>query len=226
MRVCLIEDHPDLASLIQKGMKSRDISVDIFGSEEDGLAALELFEFDAVVLDLGLPDQDGMSVLKTLRAEHPSVPVIILTARVGIPDIVGGLDAGADDYMTKPFEMDVLAARLRALLRRPRESLGTTLNVANVQLDCGTREVRVDGKGIPMPRRETEGLELLMRRVGQAVPKTAIEQNLYGLGETLSSNSVEVLIHRLRRRLKAANAKAVVETRYGIGYALIAEENS
>lgn len=218
MRVKLIEDHLELAALIKKGLEARDFRVDISSTGESGLEAVEALDFDAVILDLGLPDQDGMVVLRTLRRKHPSIPVLVLTSRVRISDVVDGLDAGADDYMTKPFEMRELEARLRALLRRPSTALGNVLSVGDIAFDTGARQVRIGGAGITMSRREMEVLELLMRRADRTVPKSLIEDNLYGMGETLSSNSVEVLIHRLRRRLHDAGSNAAIETVHGVGY--------
>jgi DNA-binding response OmpR family regulator len=218
MRVKLIEDHSELAALIKKGLEARDFRVDISATGENGLEALEALNFDAVILDLGLPDQDGLVVLQSLRRKHPSIPVLILTSRVRISDVVDGLDAGADDYMTKPFEMRELEARLRALLRRPSTALGTILSVGDIEFDAGARQVRIGGSTVTMSRREMEVLELLIRRADRTVPKSLIEDNLYGMGETLSSNSVEVLIHRLRRRLQDAGSNAAIETVHGVGY--------
>jgi len=224
MRVKLIEDHLELATLIRKGLEARDFHVDISRTGENGLEALKDLDFDAVILDLGLPDQDGMAVLRTMRRKHPSLPVLVLTSRVRISDVVEGLDAGADDYMTKPFEMRELEARLRALLRRPSTALGTILSAGDIEFDAGARQVRIDGHGVTMSRREMEVLELLMRRADRTVPKSLIEDNLYGRGETLSSNSVEVLIHRLRRRLDDARSNATIETVHGVGYMITSKD--
>ena len=172
------------------------------------------------VLDLGLPDRDGMDVLSELRRADSVTPVIILTARDAIDDRVTGLDRGADDYLLKPFAMKELAARLRALLRRPGRLLGSVLNIANVSFDTSVRQVKVSDKAISVSRRETAALELLMRRAGEVVTKKSLEDVLYGLTSDVNPNAVEAVISRLRKRLESAEAQCVVHTLRGIGYLL------
>jgi len=221
MRIQLVEDHPQLASLIKKGLESADFQVDVFRTGKDALEAHDFTQFDAMILDLGLPDTDGLKVLDKLRKNQKSLPILILTSRVQIGEVVKGLDQGADDYMTKPFAMEELLARLHALLRRPGTVLGKALITDNLELDTGAREVRVDGSPVRLSPREIEALELLMRRSGKVVPKTAMESSLYGMSETLSSNSVEVIVHRLRRKIEAAGADCAIKTVHGVGYMLI-----
>lgn len=223
MHILLIEDHDRLAALIRKGLESAGFTVDTCSEGADGLAAIELSHFGAVILDLGLPDMDGMEVLRKLRTADNSVPVLILTARIGVNERVQGLDAGADDYLTKPFDMNELIARIRALLRRPTSLLGKILNIGNLTFDTGAREISIEGSHVMLSPRETSLLELLIRRGGKVVPKNQLEDNLYGMGETVSSNSLEVLVHRLRKKLQDSGAEVNIHTVRGVGYMLTGE---
>lgn len=223
MRILLIEDHARLAELIAKGLGAAGIGVDRFGRADHGMAALEANPYDAVVLDLGLPDRDGLQVLKAARRRGNSVPILILTSRVQVADRVRGLDSGADDYMVKPFAMEELVARLRALMRRPADALGHVMKAGNIRFDIGGRCVEIDRRPFLLSPREMDLLEHLMRRVGKVVSKSFLEANLYGAEEDLSSNSVEVLLHRLRKKLVSANAGATIHTVRGVGYMLAPE---
>jgi DNA-binding response OmpR family regulator len=220
MRILLIEDHRRLADSITKGLAGFGIGVDAFQTAEDGLNAFKSSAYNAVILDLGLPDRDGLDVLSEMRKIISSTPILILTARDGIDARVTGLDAGADDYVVKPFAMTELAARLRALLRRPGHALGNVLEVGNLQLHTFPRQVTVNGTAVRFPVREVEALELLMRREGQVVSKGAFEDSLYGLTKSITPNSIEVLISRLRRRLDSIGADCSIHTFNGIGYLL------
>ena len=220
MRVLLIEDHMRLAESISKGLAGLGFGVDAFQTAGDGLNAFRSIVYDAIILDLGLPDRDGIDVLTELRQRGASAPILILTARDGIDSRVKGLDAGADDYVVKPFAMTELAARLRALLRRPGQPLGGLLVVGNLQLQTTSRQVLVNGATVRFPMREVDTLELLMRREGQVVAKETLEDSLYGLTKSVTPNSIEVLISRLRRRLNSVGANCSILTLYGIGYLL------
>ena len=166
-----------------------------------------------------LPDRDGSRSQRN-KARNSSAPILILTARDGIEDRVTGLDTGADDYVVKPFAMTELAARLRALLRRPGQALAEILSVGNLQLHASSRQVTINGASIHISVREVEALELLMRREGQVVAKNSLEDSLYGLTRNVSQNSIEVLISRLRRRLNSIGAGCSIHTFHGIGYLL------
>lgn len=220
MRVLLFEDHGRLSDSIAKGLAGLGFGVDAFQTAGDGLNAFKAIGYDAIILDLGLPDRDGFDVLSDIRQRDRSVPILILTARDGIDARVTGLDAGADDYLVKPFAMKELAARLRALLRRPGQALGDMLTVGNLQLQTSSRQVTVSQKTVRFPVREVQALEILMRREGQIVAKNTMEDSLYGLGKNVTPNSIEVLISRLRRRLVSAGAECSIHTLYGIGYLL------
>jgi len=220
MRVLLIEDNLRLAGFVALGLDKAGFAVDAMHSAADAEAALAAARYDVVVLDIGLPDASGLSVLAGLRGRGEPVPVLVLSARDGVEDRVGALNRGADDYLLKPFAMEELVARLRALLRRPGESLDAVLNRGNVAFDTTTREVAVAGEPISLSRRERDALELLMRRFGKVVSKDAIEAAIYAFDDELTSNAIEVLIHRLRKRMQQAGATVHVHTLRGIGYLL------
>jgi DNA-binding response OmpR family regulator len=220
MRVLVIEDHQRLARLIVAGLAGFGIGADAFATAEEGVSAMRSISYDALVLDLGLPDRDGLDVISELRASASRIPILILTARDGIDERVEGLDRGADDYLLKPFAMKELAARLRALLRRPGGPLGTTINIANMSLDTSVRQVKVDGQVVAISRRELDALEILMRRAEQVVSKRVLEDSIYGLSEDVTPNTIEALVSRLRRRLEALRAGVSIHTLRGVGYLL------
>jgi DNA-binding response OmpR family regulator len=225
MRILVVEDHERFAGFIKTGLDKEGFTVDLTTSASDGDAAFAAVKYDAVVLDLGLPDADGLSLLKEWRNQGSSTPVLILTARDGVDDRVTGLNAGSDDYMLKPFAMEELTARLRALLRRPGGTLGAVIEVGNLVFDSTAREVRVNDTSLAISRREMAVLEHLMRRAGRVVPKDVLEDKIYGFDEEVSSNSVEVHVSRLRKRLAASDANVSVHTIRGVGYLLSVDED-
>jgi DNA-binding response OmpR family regulator len=225
VRILLVEDHERFASFVKDGLESGGFTVDLVLTAGNGDAAVQTVKYDVIVLDLGLPDQDGLEVLKKWRDDGDETPVLVLTARDAVEDRVKGLNAGADDYMLKPFAMEELVARVRALLRRPGGVLGTVLEEGNIELDTTAREVRVAQKTISISRREMEVLEQLLRRKGRVVPKDVLEDKIYGFDEEVSSNSVEVHVSRLRKRLTSSGASVVVHTIRGVGYMLSANED-
>ncbi len=220
MRILLLEDQDRLARTIVEELREFGFGVDAFGTAADGLNATKSLEYDAIILDLGLPDRDGLDVISELRQRNVGLPILILTARDGVDDRVAGLDRGGDDYLPKPFAMKELAARLRALLRRPGRALGAVLESGNLRLDTVLRQVAVDGRAAAISRREIGALELLMRRADQVVSKRALEDTLYGLNDTVTPNTVEVLISRLRKQLDEIGADCSIHTLRGIGYLL------
>lgn len=226
MRLLLVEDHERFAAFIKTGLEKEGFTVDAVTTAGNADAAFAAVTYDAVVLDLGLPDADGLTVLKAWRDQGSSTPVLILTARDGVDDRVKGLNSGGDDYLLKPFEMQELVARIRALLRRPGGTLGTVIEVGNIAFDTSGREVRIADKPVAISRREMGVLEHLMRRAGRVVPKDVIEDKIYGFDEEVSSNSVEVHVSRLRKRLVSSNADCAVHTIRGVGYLLSVEEEN
>jgi DNA-binding response OmpR family regulator len=220
MRVLVIEDEQRIAEILKNGLDRAGFAVDVVDRLSDAQEALALTSYDVAILDLGLPDGDGLKLLAELRPVPNRIPILVLTARDAVEDRVGGLDAGADDYMVKPFAMAELIARTKALLRRPGGALGVTLQAGNVVLDTVGRDVRVGNAVLQLPRRECAILEHLMRRQGRVVPKTVLEEKLYGIDDELESNAVPVHVHHLRRKLQDAAATAEIHTVRGVGYLL------
>jgi DNA-binding response OmpR family regulator len=218
MRLLLVEDNETLSALLQKGLVVAGFAVDVVRTVAEALDGLATTRFSAVVLDLGLPDGDGYSVLQYLRGKGDSTPVLILTARGAVDDKVKGFQRGADDYLGKPFALEELVARLQALLRRPGVLLGAALKLGHLTFDTAARELTVDGRLHFVPPREAAVLEVLLRRSGRVVPKQVIEDQLYGLSDEVSSNAVEVYVHRLRKQLSEAGAGVEIHTIRGVGY--------
>jgi DNA-binding response OmpR family regulator len=218
MRLLLIEDNQRLADYLGTALQNGGFAIDHVTTTADAESALSATHYDTILLDLGLPDMDGLVWLGHQRRRQMTRPVLVLTARDSLEDLVAGLNQGADDYLRKPFELDELIARVRALLRRPGEALGVKLTAGNVMLNTSEREVSVAGEPVEFGRREIDGLELLMRRTGRVVPKSAIEDAIYSFGEDLASNAIEVLVHRIRRRLQEAGADMYIHTLRGVGY--------
>ncbi|MBV9912747.1 MAG: response regulator transcription factor [Sinobacteraceae bacterium] len=214
MRLLLVEDDAMIAEAIRSGLQRDGFVVDWVRDGEVAEGVLRTEQFDILLLDLGLPHRDGLQVLKSLRAHGLPVPVLILTARDAVSDRVQGLDAGADDYLVKPFDLDELAARIRALLRRKSGRAAPLIEHLGVSLDPATHRVTHNGQQIVLSPREFALLQLLMERPGQILSRAQIEERLYGWGEEVESNAVEVHIHALRRKL---GAEFIVNVR-GVGY--------
>jgi DNA-binding response OmpR family regulator len=218
MRLLLVEDNEELAQLLAKGLRNEGYDIDLLTTAADARAAVATMRYAALVLDLGLPDGDGLSVLRELRQRQDPTPVLVLTARGGVQDRVTGLRSGADDYLVKPFALEELVARLEALLRRPGHLLGRSLRVANLAFDTESREAFVDDKLQVLSARETAVLELLMRRKDRVVSKKLVEDHIFGLSGEVASNAVEVYVHRLRKQLAERGAKVQIHTIRGVGY--------
>ncbi len=218
MRILLVEDNLDLAELVAKGLSEAGFVTDIIATAGEARQALLAMRYSAVVLDLGLPDEDGLSVLRDMRARQNSAPVLLLTARGSVNDRVIGLRSGADDYLVKPFSLEELIARLEALLRRPGEIMARLLRAGNVAFDTEARQAFVDGVPQAFSAREVAVLEILMRRRGGVVSKKLVEDHLFGLSAEVGSNAVEVYVHRLRKQLSDAGAKLQIHTVRGVGY--------
>lgn len=221
-----MEDVVRLANLIASGLKTAGMDADVAHSAGAARDLLIEGAYDAMVLDLGLPDQDGLDFLADVRAQGMTLPVLILTTRIAVDDRVSGLNAGADDYLTKPFANEELEARLRALLRRPARAIQDVLRVGNLSFDSISRTVEVDGAPVTLTPREQTLLEQLMRQKGQVVQKTFLEDNIYGTERDLTTNPLEVLVHRLRAKLRDIGAAVSIHTVRGVGYLLSATKDA
>ena len=214
MRVLVVEDDALLGDAIQAGLRQRGFIADWVRDGAAADLALEGGTHAAVVLDLGLPRRSGLEVLARLRARKDPVPVLILTARDTVEDRIGGLDAGADDYLVKPFDLGELAARLRALTRRAGGSTSAALVVGALSLDPASREVTWRGEPRPLSRKEFSLLHAFMLNAGRVMTREQLEEKLYGWGEEIESNAMEVHLHHLRRKI----GPGVVQTLRGVGY--------
>jgi DNA-binding response OmpR family regulator len=220
VRLLIVEDERRIVEVLRSGLAKAGFVVDAVHCSVDARNALAGVRYDAVVLDLGLPDGDGLTLLTNLRRAGDQVPVLVLTARDAVEHRVAGLDAGADDYLVKPFAMVELVARIKTLLRRPGHALGATLEAGNMCFDTIGRELRVGANVVHLPRQELAVLEHLMRRLGRVVPKAVLEEKLYGIDDEVESNAIPVHIHHLRRKLAEAGGTPQVHTVRGIGYLL------
>lgn len=216
MRVLLIEDNADFAGLLAEGLDRRGIASDAARDLKSASMFLDATRYDALVLDLGLPDGDGVEFLQSLPEVRP--PALILSARGALEERVLGLDAGADDYLVKPAEIEEIAARLRAIVRRPGAREPAALSAGPLTLDAATREVRFEDAPIAFGRKETEFLELLMRRAGKVVARESLESVIYGMDEAVTPNALDALASRVRRRLGEAGAEDILHTVRGVGY--------
>lgn len=214
MKVLLVEDEPRIADDVALTLRVSGFVVDLATDGEDAWFKGDTECYDAAILDLGLPKLDGLSVLKRWRAGLRRFPVLILTARGVWTDRVEGINAGADDYLPKPFEMDELIARLRALLRRSAGLAAPVLSAGSIALD--TRQMRITRSGVPLPVSPLEYrlLSFLMHHAGRVVPVTELSEHLYDSGHDRDSNAIEVVVARLRRKL----GSDIIETRRGFGY--------
>jgi len=203
VRILLVEDDQMLGEAVRDGLRQEGYVVDWVQDAGAALAALSTSSFNALVLDLGLPGRDGLSVLRWLRQNGRATPVVIATARDRISDRIGGLDAGADDYLLKPFDIEELCARLRAITRRASGCADSVLTIGDVVLDMRQRTLTCQGASASLTAREYAVIELLMRKAGCLVTRAEIEEELYGFDDHIASNAIEVHIHNLRRKLGA-----------------------
>ena len=214
MRVLLVEDDPMIGVSAQKGLRQDGFSVDWVRDGVAAVAALAANPFDAVLLDLGLPRKSGDEVLKSIRSTGNDVPVLIITARDKVQDRIAGLDSGADDYIVKPFDLDELAARIRAVRRRRTGRADPLIKVRDLTFDPAARRVTWRGEDVALSARELALLEALLERPGAILSRAQLEERIYGWGEEIESNAVEVYVHTLRRKLAADFIKTV----RGVGY--------
>jgi two-component system, OmpR family, response regulator QseB len=214
MRLLLVEDDPMIGASVRTGLRQDGFAVDWVCDGEAAEAALASGVYDLMLLDLGLPKKDGLAVLRGLRARGSDLPVLAVTARDAVPDRIAGLDAGADDYVVKPFDLDELSARIRAVLRRRAGRVDPLVRVGEVEFNPATREVRRGGQAVALAARELALLEAFLDRPGAVLSRAQLEEKVYGWAEEVGSNTVEVYIHALRKKLGADFIRNV----RGVGY--------
>ena len=224
MRVLVVEDEPGVSSFIRQGLTEAGYAVDIAADGEEGVAYALAAEYDLMVVDIMLPKRDGLSLLREIRSEGVKTPVLLLTARDAIDDRVKGLDAGADDYLVKPFAFQELLARIRALLRRPPLQTGSILRASDLEMDLTTRQVWRAGKAISLTPREFSLLEMLLRHPNQVLSRTQILEHVWSFNFYGSSKVVDVYIGYLRRKIDSGFASPLIHTVRGVGYVLKVEE--
>jgi DNA-binding response OmpR family regulator len=220
MRVLVVEDERSISGFISQGLSEAGFVVTVEADGRRGLQRALNAEFDAIILDIMLPGMDGLEVLRRIRTAGTATPVLLLTARDEIDDKVAGLDAGADDYLTKPFAFSELLARTRALLRRPPLQTDEVIRMGELELDLRRRSVRAGGRAINLSAREFALLEYLLRHPGQVLSRTQIGEAVWGLAFENESNVVDVYIGYLRRKLAIGGAGPAISTVRGVGYVL------
>jgi two-component system copper resistance phosphate regulon response regulator CusR len=220
MRILLLEDDPQMARVVRRGLVENAYAVDAVSTGEDALYRAGLADYDAIILDVVVRPPDGFEVCRRLRAGGSMVPILMLTARDSLADRVGGLDAGADDYLVKPFQFDEFLARLRALLRRHGTFEAPVVSVGPLELDTRSHRVRLDGRPIPLTTKEYALLEFLARNAGRIVGRAEIADHVWDEGFDPFSNLIEVYVNRLRRNLERVSARKLIHTIRGAGYML------
>lgn len=220
MRILLVEDEPEMASVLRIALHKRGILLDHADTLADGARHVDATPYNALVLDRRLPDGDGLALVSDLRAAGNQVPVLMLTARDALDDRVAGLDAGADDYLGKPFAVEELLARIRALLRRPAATQADALDIAALSFDFTHCEASVGGRRLELPRRELLALEALLRRAGRTVLRAALERAVFGFDAEIQSNALDTHVSRLRKKLADLDAGVEICSIRGVGYLL------
>jgi DNA-binding response OmpR family regulator len=220
MQILVVEDERRMADLLKQGLEEEGHSVVVSGSGLDALSIALHHAFDAIVLDVMLPGMSGFDIARRLRESRVRTPILMLTARDAAPDVIQGLDCGADDYVTKPFSFEVLLARIRAVARRAPIPAAPLLKVADLTLDTGTREATRGGRRISLTRTEYGLLELLMRRSGVVVERGHIMETLWGFDSSVESNTLDVFIRLLRGKIDHRGEPRLIHTLRGVGYSL------
>jgi DNA-binding response OmpR family regulator len=222
MKLLLVEDHLSLAEMLKDQFNRAGYTVDAAHSGDEALLLTEANDYDAMVLDLGLPGRDGMSVLRTIRSSgRKRLPIIVLTARDDVRNRIDGLDAGADDYVTKPFDWGELEARVRAVLRRPSELAPELFEFGNVSIAPARMEVHVGGRPLALARRELALLDELLRAAPRILVRDTLEDRLYTMNDAVTPNAIEAIASRLRKSLAGADADIRIATVRGVGYRLV-----
>lgn len=220
MRIMLVEDEAGLAEMLARVLQRERFVVDHLGCLADAREAAALVEYDLALLDRTLPDGDGLSLLAKLRERSPGIHVIILSARGEVADRVSGLDHGADDYLVKPFALDEMLARIRAVRRRPAQVRDERIGAGRVIFDPVNDQAEIGGQPLTLPRRELRVLAALMRRRGRTVMRETLEQAVFGFDDEIQSNTLDSHVSRLRRRLREADAGVEIHAIRGVGYLL------
>ncbi|ANK76124.1 response regulator transcription factor [Ensifer adhaerens] len=220
MRLLLVEDELEMAAALSAALSRYDMILDHAPSIDHAMAALASQVHDGIILDRQLPDGDGLSLIPRVRALRSGIPVIVLTARSAIDERVRGLDMGADDYLAKPFAVEELLARIRALMRRSPDIAPITARIGQLIFDFEGRQARVDGRVLDLPRRELLVLEALARRQGRTVQRSTLEESVYGYDDEIQSNSLDAHVSRLRRKLSETGAGVEIHSIRGVGYLL------
>jgi DNA-binding response OmpR family regulator len=226
MRILIVEDDRKLGRQLKKGLDEQGHSVAVAADGIEGLEAAQHGEFDVLVLDVMLPGLDGFSIVRKLRAADRTTPILLLTARDAAEDVVTGLDAGADDYLTKPFSFKILLARLRALARRKNVEPRTKLQVGDLVLNPATREVKRANSVLSFTKTEFVLLELLMRNTGRVITRTRMIEAAWGYARDVENNTLDVFISQLRAKIDSPGSHKLIHTIRGIGYALREEESA
>lgn len=223
MRLLVVEDDPRLAHLVSRGLREEGYAVDIAPDGRTGIVQGVVNSYDAIVLDVMLPGADGLTVVRTLRERGVRAPVLMLTARDAVPDRIAGLDAGADDYLAKPFDFGELLARLRALLRRPANVMPSVVRIADLEVDLQAHAVRRGGEPIALTAKEFALLELLVRNAGRVLSRAEIVGHVWDDNHDPLTNAIEVYVNRLRGKIDRAPFAPLIHTRRGAGYILTDE---
>jgi len=219
-KVLIVEDDPDVRAALERALSFEGYDIDTATDGGRALAMIEEMEPDAIVLDVMMPFVDGLETARRLRAHGYTTPILMLTAKGEIGDRVDGLDAGADDYLTKPFALEELLARLRALLRRAQHDVSDVLSGAGLEMNLGTREVERDDQVLDLTKTEFDLLEALMRNPGKVVSRNQLYEEVWGIDFETSSNSLDVYVGYLRRKTEAGDLPRVIHTVRGVGYVL------
>ncbi|MBI3695932.1 MAG: response regulator transcription factor [Acidobacteria bacterium] len=220
MKLLVVEDEPKMAALLRKGLEEEGYAVTVAADGPTGLEYAQTSDFDLIVLDVMLPRMDGFEVARRLRARHNRTPILMLTARDAAPDVVKGLNLGADDYVTKPFSLEILLARVRAVARRGPIAQPVRLRVADLVLDLGTHEAIRGGERIPLTKTEFSLLEALMRRAGQVVERAALIEAVWGFEKDIESNTLDAFISLLRSKVDHGSRPKLIQTVRGIGFSV------
>jgi two-component system copper resistance phosphate regulon response regulator CusR len=226
MRILLVEDEPSAARMLAKGLREQGYAVDVAGDGEEALYQQSINEYDLIILDVMLPRRDGFDVCRSIRSEGAALPILMLTARDAVDDRISGLDSGADDYLTKPFDFGELMARVRALLRRPDALLPEAITIADLEINIHARRVRRANQEIQLTLKEYALLEYFARNVDRVLGRGEIAEHVWDQSFDLFSNSIEVYIQRLRRKIDDGHALKLIQTRRGEGYVLTTSHES